>query len=325
MKKYYRFLLLFVMILGSTAKAACTIDGGAIAQYDFQLVIGEKMSTEYRSYEIDCTLPSEIRFNTKVEDDIKENFKTLQEEIPARFPTLDVTIDIRPVDGSSYSNYRKRWYFLGKNYLDYASITGRDRDIIPKGKYTIELSNVNPDYQPREKAPYYPWPPNAQVLFWVGSSTFMYNEVTITPGGEFCTSDSYQIMTLPSSTIDFGELDRKDLQSGKSFSQPFSIDISRVPGDECYELVYPNIEFYSETSLLGNNNTDIILDNGLLLRIKDSNGQPIVFGDKINLGKIKATDQRLQGSFKGEIRKNPERSVKTGEFNAIVRYIVHMR
>lgn len=326
--KVYITLLLLIIAFGNLAKGQCTFldRSGGVRDYHIDYTPGQSMSGGYLVYNITCDASVTLAFNTIVEDHFYDSFQFLMDEMPTLLePRLTAIVDFDAVSFENYRHrYRKQWDFPKKIYTNLTS-TG-DVAVIPAGEYRVSVQNYNPSYflKSGTKPYYYPWPTMSQRLFTVGNLEQTFS-VTPASGVDLCTSDSYQITTLPSSTIDFGELDKKDLQKGRSFLQPFSIDISRVPGDKCYELVYPNIEFYSETSLLGNNNTDIILDNGLLLRIKDSNGQPIVFGDKINLGKIKATDQRLQGNFKGEIRKNPERSVKTGEFNAIVRYIVHMR
>lgn len=320
-----RYFLFFMglFLFNPIARADCTIDGSSLGLYDFQLLVGVKMSSEYQEHTIDCDGPTVLRFNPKVEPDIKANMKFLQDELPANYPVLNITVDITPLFGGTAHYFRKRWFFLGNKYQDFVTISGADVATLPKGQYRLRIENVNPDYRPMSKVPYYPWPVSRQELFTLGSATYIYNQMTITSAEDLCTSDSYQITTLPSSTIDFGELGRQDLNNGQAFSEDFTVDIRRVPGDECYELVYPDIEFHSDLPLSGN--TDILLENGLLLTIKNSNDQPILFGERLNIGKMRATTKSLQGNFKGVIRKNPQERVKMGPFNAIVRYIVHMR
>ncbi len=320
-----RYILFFIglFLLNPIARADCTIDGSSLKQYDFQLLVGGRMYTEFQEHMIDCDGPTVLRFNAKVEPNIKANMNFLQDEIPVKFPVLNITVDIAPISVGPEYNFRKRWFFLGNKYQDFATISGANVSTLPKGQYRLKIENVNPDYEPRGKVPYYPWPISSQELFTLGSATFIYNQMTVTSAEDLCTNDSYQITTLPSSTIDFGELGRQDLNNGQTFSEDFTVDIRRVPGDECYELVFPDIEFHSDLPL--SRNTDINLENGLLLTIKNSNDQSILFGERINVGKMRATTKSLQGHFKGVIRKNPQERVKTGPFNAIVRYIVHMR
>lgn len=323
MKRYYSFLLLVMMItLGNIAKAQCSYTDGVqgIRDYHFDFLIGQKMSTEDYFYEIVCTESVVLRFNNRVEDQFYNSLQTVFKEMrPMGQPQLKIVLDIKSLEvGSSY-RYRKQWDFPIPRFFSW---NGANVETIPEGRYEVKIQNHLPDYRLRDKPYFYPWPTISQVLFTMGNSGLVFS-TTPRSGDDLCTSDSYQIKTLPGYNIDFGELDKKDLEQGRTFTQPFSIEVSRVPGDECYELVYPDIEFQTELVLDGA--TNIAMDNGLYLSLEDSNRQPVKFGERMTLGKLEAKGKRLATDFTGVIRKNPNKSVKTGEFSAIIRYIVHMR
>lgn len=325
MRLLYTFLWLALAGLGNLANAQCTISDGNTGIRDFHVdyTLGKIMRAETERYILTCTSSVRLRFNTKVEDNFYNSFQAIVNDIPPSVPArLTALVDIDGDDNDNYRvRFRKEWKFPDKQYN---SLSGTNEAEIPAGRYRVSIQNYSPSYSlPSNSKPYYyPWGMMSQVLFTLGNLGQTFS-VTPHSGEDLCTSDSYQINTWPSSTIDFGELDRRDLNNGRHFSKDFSIEVSRVPGEECFELVYPDIEFNTEQPLI--DGRQVAIDNGLLLSIEGKDKQSVIFGERMNMGRINATDQRLAKDFKGIIRKDPARSVKTGEFNAIIRYTVHMR
>lgn len=321
----YTFLLLIMAVLGNLANAQCTISDGNTGIRDFHVdyTLGKIMRAETERYILTCTSSVRLRFNTKVEDNFYNSFQAIMNEIPPSVPArLTALVDIDGDDNDNYRvRFRKEWKFPDKQYN---SLSGTNEAEIPAGRYRVSIQNYSPSYSlPSSSKPYYyPWAMMSQVLFTLGNIGQTFS-VTPHSGEDLCTSDSYQINTWPSSAIDFGNLDRRDLNNGRHFSKDFSIEVSRVPGDECFELVYPDIEFNTDLPLTDGQYAT--LDNGLLLSIEGKGNKRVAFGERFNLGKIHATDKRLATDFKGVIRKNPAKSVKTGEFSAIIHYTVHMR
>lgn len=137
-----------------------------------------------------------------------------------------------------------------------------------------------------------------------------------------CRSNMFRTEVKPS-TINFGNIDKQELQQGKEFSKEFSlITYKKDDYRDCKTSTTPKVTLKSNNLI---NNQTIGIDNGLTLQIENTKGRKIEFNKPISYDKSLpgnvATAQATQ-KFRAKLQKNPKKEVKTGQFDTTIIYLM---
>ncbi|GGZ96344.1 hypothetical protein DC083_04240 [Ignatzschineria ureiclastica] len=147
---------------------------------------------------------------------------------------------------------------------------------------------------------------------------FFYLYVRIKPMTMDCTSRTFDAV-MNRSRIDFGAIAKSDLNRGKQFQQPFAMTITKKPSN-CTRDITPKITFES-ANLFDNHSVD--LHNGLVLRLKDQDGEIIEFGQPVGKKVIPGNQEQfqIQNQFQAEIERSPKKdAIKDGHFSTTIIY-----
>ena len=142
--------------------------------------------------------------------------------------------------------------------------------------------------------------------------------VNIKPSDMGCSSKAFDVsMTRP--FINFGSINKVALEQGKRYQEPFAMNVTKKAGHCTYDIT-PKVIFNS-ANLLDNQSVDLY--NGLVLRIKDQDGNNIEFGKPLGKSIIPGDDAafHIQDKFSAEIERSPNNDeIKSGHFSTTLVY-----
>lgn len=120
--------------------------------------------------------------------------------------------------------------------------------------------------------------------------------------------------------VDFGVIDRADFQD--PIQERFMFKIIRNEEDTCQSPPIPIVTFKSNETVINN---EIYLDNGTILSLEDLKKYgKIKLNQPMDLGEMEA-DGSVGMFLNAELRRNPSKPLKTGEFSTVLIYNVEYR
>lgn len=141
------------------------------------------------------------------------------------------------------------------------------------------------------------------------------------------TFDDYQdpcvskpLLVIAPSVVDFGVMNREDLVA--SVSRDFFFRITRRDEGTCTQPLYPIITFKTTEDIV---NDELHLNNGTILSLHDelSYGQ-IKYNQPMRLGELRS-DSLINMKINANLRKNPNKSLRAGEFATTLIYSLEYR
>lgn len=146
--------------------------------------------------------------------------------------------------------------------------------------------------------------------------------LSVRPDYSQCKAEMFTTEASPA-TIDFGNIDKKELKKGKRFTKEFAlITHKKDEQGHCKTDITPKVTLKSN-QLIDNNTIGI--SNGLMLQIEMPNDRNIEFNKPISFETAIAANSRTGEAtqkFRAVIMKNPRKEVEIGPFHTTVIYLM---
>lgn len=142
--------------------------------------------------------------------------------------------------------------------------------------------------------------------------------VNVKPSDMNCSSKAFDA-SMNRSFINFESISKIAIIQGKRYQEPFTMTVTKKAGHCTYDMT-PKVIFNSANLL---DNQSVNLDNGLVLRIKDQDGNNIEFGKPVGKSLIPGTSEafQIQDKFSAEIGRSPNNDeIIAGDFKTTILY-----